>query len=154
MDKFRPKIKIPLTLGIKNWGFQLKKTGGITKQENEQKMKSQNVDRVDQVVDQFVRIGVLKGLLRFIFSLVSSGSLRPLPIQLSKSIFEVITVDWRLWIGFLGSLEARVSDLGCLLLLPRIIVSFLSIFARLGFQLWVFFSLPTSTPLFLLPHGF
>ena len=56
-------------------------------------MKSQNVDRVDQVVDQFVRIGVLKGLLRFIFSLVSSGSLRPLPIQLSKSIFEVITVD-------------------------------------------------------------
>ena len=93
MDKFRPKIKIPLTLGIKNWGFQLKKTGGITKQENEQKMKSQNVDRVDQVVDQFVRIGVLKGLLRFIFSLVSSGSLRPLPIQLSKSIFEVITVD-------------------------------------------------------------
>ena len=54
-------------------------------------LKSQNIDRVDQAVDQpgpidrFVRIGVLKRLSHFMFSPVSSGSSRVLPIQLSNS---------------------------------------------------------------------
>ena len=153
-EQISTKIKIPFALCIKNWGFQLKRAGGGSQNEKmHKKMKSQNVHHVDQAVDQFVRIRVLKGLPRFIFSLVSSGSSRALSIQLSNSIFEVITTDWRLCIRFFGSLEARVLDLGCLLFLLRVTVNFLSISALLGFQLWVSLFLPTFTPFFLLPHG-
>ena len=49
--QFRPKIKMLLALGIKNWGFQLKRAGGIKKQENAQKLKSQTVDSVDQTIN-------------------------------------------------------------------------------------------------------
>ena len=39
MVKFQPKIKIPLALGIKNWGFQLKRVGGGSKNEKTHKKK-------------------------------------------------------------------------------------------------------------------
>ena len=99
-------------------------------------------------VDRFVGIWDFKWFPRFIFSHVSSSSSRSLSIQLSMSDFEVIAVDWRPWIGFLGSLEARVSDLGRILLLPHVTINFFSIFAHLGFRLWVFLSILAISPLF------
>ena len=57
--------------------------------------------------------------------------------------------DWRLWIGFLGRLEPRVSVLDCIFFLPRDTVGFFSIPVHLGFRLWVFLSLPASSSLFL-----
>ena len=45
------------------------------------KIEKSNVDRVDQTIDRFVGIRVLKGLPQFIFSLVSYNSLRALPFQ-------------------------------------------------------------------------
>ena len=48
MVKFQPKIKIPLALGIKTWGFQLKRAGGGSKNEkmrNFEKIKV--IDRID-----------------------------------------------------------------------------------------------------------
>ena len=56
---------MPLALGIKNCGFQLKRAwGGLKKNEKIHKiLKSQNVDQVDRVdkaIDRFVGIGVFK----------------------------------------------------------------------------------------------
>ena len=45
------------------------------------KIEKSNVDRVDQAIDWFVEIRVLKGLPQFIFSPVSYNSLRALPFQ-------------------------------------------------------------------------
>ena len=45
MVKFGPKIKIPLALDIKNWGFQLKMVGRGSR--DEKMHKNQSIDRVD-----------------------------------------------------------------------------------------------------------
>ena len=100
------------------------------------------------MVHRFVGSGDLKRLPRFVFSPVSSGSSRVLPIQLPRSDFwgycsRLWALDW--------FLEARVLDLGQLLLISHIIISFSTILAHLGFQLWVLLSLPTS---FLLSLSF
>ena len=57
MVKSRPKIKIPLALGIKNWGFQLKKAGGGSQNEKMCNFeKSKVIDHIDQAVDRFVGV--------------------------------------------------------------------------------------------------
>ena len=92
--QFQPKIKILLTLGIKNWGFQLKRVGRGSK--NEKMHRSWKVKLLTALtrqstrprpIDQFIGIGVLNSLPCFIFSPISSGSSRALSIQLSMSDF-------------------------------------------------------------------
>ena len=50
MSNFLPKIKIPLALDIKNWGFQLKRARGGSRD----KKMQQNLEKltVDQAVDR------------------------------------------------------------------------------------------------------
>ena len=90
--KFWPKIKIPLALDIKNWGFQLKMVGGGSRDKKKQKeIETLTIDRwlltVDQAVDRFVEAGDLKRLLRFIFSTVRLHSLKTLHIPVSRDQF-------------------------------------------------------------------
>ena len=48
MVNFQPKMKIPFSLGIKNWGFQLKRAGGGSQNEKLCKnWKVKNIDHVD-----------------------------------------------------------------------------------------------------------
>ena len=97
-------------------------------------------------IDRFIGASNLNTLLRFIFSPVSSSSSRFLLIQLPMSDFwghcsRLRASDW--------FLEARVLDLGRLLLLQRPIVNFSSIPAHIGFRVCVLLSLPALSPLFL-----
>ena len=115
----------------------------ITKWENAQSWK---VDRVDQAVDQFVGASNLNTLSCFIFSPVSSGSSRVCQFNYQRVIFLGYYNKLRASNWFL---EAKVLDLGRLLLLQCVTVSFSSILIHLGFRVCVFLFLPALSPLFL-----
>ena len=146
MVKFWPKVKISFALGIKNWGFQLKRVGEGSENKKMHKMwKVKPVDRIDQAIDQTRTSRPIHRDWGFkkdsrasfspLFSSISSGffTFRFLEMVLSK-----VWTNWRLWIGFLGRLEARVLTLECILFLPHVTVGFFSISTRLGFWLCSF----------------
>ena len=82
--KFWLKIKIPLALDIKIWGFQLKRVGGGSWDKKKQKI---GLLTVDQAVDRFVGAEDLKRLPCFIFSTVLLHSLKTLHIPASWNQF-------------------------------------------------------------------
>ena len=94
--QFWPKIKILVALDIKNWGFQLKRVGGGSRdkkmQENLEKL---TVDHdcwlggrpVEEPVDRFVGARNLKSLLTLHFSPVLLHSLKSLHIPASRIPF-------------------------------------------------------------------
>ena len=147
MVNFWPKIKIPLALGIKYWGFQLKKAEGGSWDEKMHKIWKLTVLTVDQVVDRFVRASDLNTSSRFIFFPISFGYLSVLLIQLPRRDFwghcsRLRASDW--------FSEARALDLGRLLLCPRVTASFNTFLAYLRFQVCVLLSLPALSPSFLI----
>ena len=56
----------------KNWGFQLKRAGGGSR--DKEIDQNWSVDRIDQAVDRFDEAENLKSLSRLNFSPISSGS--------------------------------------------------------------------------------
>ena len=159
MVKFWTKNQNSFGIEHQKLGISTKKgKGETTERENAQKLKSQSVDLVDQAVDQDQDWSIgWSGLGLLSDSRASFSRLFPLVLQelcrfnCQRVIFEVIAANWRLWIGFLGRSKARVLVFDCILFLLRVTVSFLSISRCLGFQLWMFLSLPAHFPLF---HSF
>ena len=92
--KFWPKIKIPLALDIKNWGFQLKKVGRGSRDKKMQKFYT--IDHwpssrsVEELVDRFVEAGNLKRPPRVISLTVFLISLKTLHLLASRDYFGLI----------------------------------------------------------------
>ena len=115
--------------------------GRITKWENVQKkLKSQNVDCIDQVVDRtrtgrLVRqdLGFLRDSHTLVSALFSSISLRFLYFLLIETYLSTFWTDWRLWIGFLGRLKAKVSNLDRFLFLLRSTISFSTVLSPFSY---------------------
>ena len=74
-----------MALDIKNWGFQLKRARGGSR--DKKKHKKIGALTVDQAVDRFVGARDLKRLPRFIFSIVLLHSLKTLHIPASRDQF-------------------------------------------------------------------
>ena len=85
--KFWPKIKIPLALDKKNWGFQLKRVEGRSRDKKKHKKLEHWPLTIDQAFYRFVGAGDLKRLPRFIFSTVLFYSLKTLHIFASRDQF-------------------------------------------------------------------
>ena len=111
--KFWPKIKIPLALDIKNWGFQLKMAGGITRQENAKNLDPWPLTKrsTGWGTDQPVRRAwELKEALARYFSHYSPPLLENSSPTCFQRLFWIDSwTDWRLWSGFWNAFEARVS---------------------------------------------
>ena len=97
-SNFLPKIKIPLALDIKNWGFQLKRAGGGSRDKKMQKFwknwpLTMTIDRwpsgrpVKEPIDRFVEVGNLKSPPTLHFSPAFLHSLKLLYIHASISHF-------------------------------------------------------------------
>ena len=101
-----------MALDIKNWGFQLKRAGGGSRDKNTQKNWKMKTLTVDQAVDRFVGAGSLKGPRASVFFSLFSGIPRrpfifpPSGISLGYSLdrFQVLECS-------LTRFEARVSSL-------------------------------------------
>ena len=115
--KFWPKIKIPVALDIKNWGFQLKRAGGGSRdkkmQQNLEKLTVDHdrwlltVDRwpssrlVEEPVDRFVGVENLKRPpARFISHISSSRACRPFTYLLLEAFLGWFLVWLKAWTWF------------------------------------------------------
>ena len=148
MVKFWPKIKIPLALDIKNWGFQLKRARWGSR--DEKMHKNRSVDRwlggslgchfKNPSSTSFLHVFplVLQGLCRFSYP---------------KVIFDAITAFWEVQIDFwrlglwIWDLELRIWTSSPLFArLNQLQLNFyaLRVFNWVRFQLVVFISLSTS----------
>ena len=108
--KFWPKIKIPVALDIKNWGFQLKRVVGGSQDKKMQEKLQKNWPltmslTIDQAVDRFVEAENLKRpRARFISPIFASRACRPFTSLLPEDSLARFRTDCRLrtwfWDGF------------------------------------------------------